>query len=234
MESCNGVNESIKIDREKRRKGNQAVLSMSMSVQELCESLKEMSAEEILSVMVACVASMKKSLKGSSGKKERKKGSMPKGEVPQQLVKPRAWVELTLEDAKTNGWEAFQVRTQKKDKATGEVTESITEMPESEEHNGTHIFKGSISEKTPNGKQLIHKDAMSLSKQRWAPKEQKGTHKGKYEAFEAKFGKQPTVEIDMTPPTAAIPVAAVAAVAAPTAAPTAAPAAQEKKNNKRK
>jgi len=180
-----------------------------MSVQELCESLKEMSAEEILSVMVACVASMKKSLKGSTGgKKERKKGSMPKGEVPQQLVKPRAWVEETLEDAKKNGWEAFQVRTQKKDKVTGEVTESITEMPESELHNGTHIFKGSISEKTPNGKQLIHKDAMSLSKQRWAPKEQKGTHKARYEAFEAKFAKQvKEVEIDMTPPAAPVPVA---------------------------
>lgn len=184
-----------------------------MSVQELCESLKEMSAEEILSVMVACVASMKKSLKGSTGgKKERKKGSMPKGEVPQQLVKPRAWVEETLEDAKKNGWEAFQVRTQKKDKVTGEVTESITEMAESELHNGTHIFKGSITEKTPNGKQLIHKDAMSLSKQRWAPKEQKGTHKAKYEAFEAKHASRASapaeeVEIDMTPP-AAVPVAA--------------------------
>ena len=187
---------------------------MSLQFQEIIESLKEMSAEEILSVMVACVASMKKSLKGSTGgKKERKKGSMPKGEVPQQLVKPRAWVDFTLKDAQENGWEAFQVRTQKKDKVTGEVTESITEMPESEKHNGTHIFKGSITEKTPNGKQLIHKDAMSLSKQRWAPKEQKGTHRAQYEAFEAKFAAShgSPVEIDMTPPAAA-PVAAVPVV----------------------
>lgn len=204
-----------------------------MSVQELCESLKEMPAEEILSVMVACVASMKKSLKGSTGgKKERKKGSMPKGEVPQQLVKPRAWVEQTLEDAKANGWEAFQVRTEKKDKVTGEVTVSITEMAESELHNGTHIFKGSISEKTPNGKQLIHKDAMSLSKQRWAPKEQKGSHKAQYEAFEAKHAlhakkADEEVEIDMTPP-AAVPAAMPAAV------PAAVPVAQEPKKNKKK
>lgn len=211
----------IKIDRGKLRKENQ-VATQTMSVQELCESLKEMPAEEILSVMVACVASMKKSLKGSTGgKKERKKGSMPKGEVPQQLVKPRAWVELTLQDAKANGWEAFQVRTEKKDKVTGEVTVSITEMAESELHNGTHIFKGSISEKTPNGKQLIHKDAMSLSKQRWAPKEQKGSHKAQYEAFEAKHAKKADeeVEIDMTPP-AAVPVAM--------------PVAQEPKKNKKK
>jgi len=204
-----------------------------MSVQELCESLKEMPAEEILSVMVACVASMKKSLKGSTGgKKERKKGSMPKGEVPPQLVKPRAWVEETLEDAKKNGWEAFQVRTEKKDKVTGEVTASITEMPESELHNGTHIFKGSISEKTPNGKQLIHKDAMSLSKQRWTPKEQKGSHKAKYEAFEAKLPKkgeaveeEEEVVIDMSPP-----------AVAPAAVPVALPVAQEvpKKVNKKK
>jgi hypothetical protein len=186
-----------------------------------------MPAEEILSVMVACVASMKKSLKGSTGgKKERKKGSMPKGEVPPQLVKPRAWVEETLEDAKKNGWEAFQVRTEKKDKVTGEVTVSITEMPESELHNGTHIFKGSICEKTPNGKQLIHKDAMSLSKQRWAPKEQKGTHKALYEAFEAKRPKKEEVEIDMSPP---------AAPAVPVAVPVALPVAQEpKKINKKK
>jgi hypothetical protein len=160
---------------------------MSQTFQEINESLKEMSKDDLFRVLEASMGLLKKSLKGAKGKKEPKKGSMPKGEVPPQLMKPRAWVDFTLKGAQENGWEAFQVRTQKKDKVTGEVTEQITEMPESEEHNGTHIFKGSVSEKTPNGKQLIHKDAMSLSKQRWAPKEQKGTHKALYEEFEAAY-----------------------------------------------
>ena len=167
--------------------------TMSQTFQEINESLKEMSKDDLFRVLEASMVLLKKSLKGAKGKKEPKKGSMPKGEVPPQLMKPRAWVDFTLKGAQENGWEAFQVRTQKKDKVTGEVTEQITEMPESEEHNGTHIFKGSISEKTPNGKQLIHKDAMSLSKQRWAPKEQKGTHKSLYEEFEAAY-VAPTAE----------------------------------------
>jgi hypothetical protein len=112
---------------------------------------------------------------------------MPKGVVPPQLRKPRAWVDFTLQHALQNGWEAFTVYQTKKDKVTGEKEEEEIEMPGSVLHDGAYVYQGSVTEKTPAGRQLIHKDAMSLSKQRWAPKDKKGTHQALYEEFEATY-----------------------------------------------
>jgi chemotaxis protein histidine kinase CheA len=117
----------------------------------------------------------------------KKAGSMPKGVVPPQLRKPRAWVDFTLQHALQNGWETFTVFQTKKDKETGEKVEEEIEMPGSILHDGAYVYDGSVTDKTPAGKQLIHKDAMSLSKQRWAPKEKKGTHPELYEEFEASY-----------------------------------------------
>ena len=112
---------------------------------------------------------------------------MPKGVVPPQLRKPRAWVDFTLQHALQNGWETFTVFQTKKDKESGEKVEEEIEMPGSILHDGAYVYEGSVTDKTPAGKQLIHKDAMSLSKQRWAPKEKKGTHPELYEEFEASY-----------------------------------------------
>ena len=112
---------------------------------------------------------------------------MPKGVVPPQLRKPRAWVEFTLKHALENGWESFTVFQTKKDKETGEKLEEEIEMPGSELHEGAYVYEDSVTEKCPTGKQLIQKDAMSLSKQRWAPKEKKGTHPELYAEFEASY-----------------------------------------------
>jgi hypothetical protein len=99
----------------------------------------------------------------------KKSGSMPKGAVPPQLKKPRAWVEFTLKHALENGWEAFTVLQKKKLRGEGGQDVSLEEqieMPGSILHNGAYIYEDSVNEKTPEGRQIIHKEAMSLSKQR--------------------------------------------------------------------
>jgi hypothetical protein len=116
----------------------------------------------------------------------KKAGSMPKGSIPPQLKKPRAWVEYTLKDALENGWESFTVVQKKKDKETNTITEEQIEMPASILHNGAHIYKDSVTEKTPEGKQLIHKEAMSLSKQR------KESSHATYSEFEAQYVDETT------------------------------------------
>jgi hypothetical protein len=52
-------------------------------------------------------------------------------------------------------------------------------MPASEEVDGKHVY--------PGGKEMILTHAMSLSKQRWAPKAAEGTHEELYNEFLAEF-----------------------------------------------
>jgi hypothetical protein len=165
-----------------------------VTMEEVVASLKSLDAAELFKVMKLAIGEVEKKMKvvsKAASKKEKKPskktGSMPKGQVPPQLRKPRAWVDFTLKHALEHGWESFTVFQTKKDKETGEkITEEI-EMPGSIVHNGANVYDGSVTEKTPNGKQLIHKDAMSLSKQRWAPKENKGTHEELYREFESQY-----------------------------------------------
>ena len=116
----------------------------------------------------------------------KKAGSMPKGAIPPQLKKPRAWVEFTLKDALENGWESFTIVQKKKDKEMNTVTEEQIEMPGSVLHDGAHIYKDSVTEEKPAGKQLIHKDAMSLSKQR------KESSHSSYSLFESSYVDTPS------------------------------------------
>jgi hypothetical protein len=136
--------------------------------------VSSLDASELFKLLKAVAAEAEKKSKTASrtGKAApkatvaKKTGSMPKGAIPPQLKKPRAWVEFTLKDALENGWEPFTVIQKKKDKETNIVTEEQIEMPGYTLHNGANIYKGSVTEKTPDGKQIIHKEAMSLSKQR--------------------------------------------------------------------
>ena len=130
----------------------------------------------------------KTAAKASTGKvtAAKKTGSMPKGAIPPQLKKPRAWVEFTLKDALENGWESFTIVQKKKDKETNTVTEEQIEMPGSVLHDGAHIYKDSVTEEKPAGKQLIHKDAMSLSKQR------KESSHSSYSLFESTYVDTPS------------------------------------------
>jgi hypothetical protein len=156
------------------------------SMDSIVTSLKSLEATDLFKVLKTVVTEVEKKSKQiakSSGKSTttKKSGSMPKGEVPPQLKKPRAWVEYTLKDALQNGWESFVVVQTKKDKDSGVKTEEQIEMPGSILHDGAHVFDGSVTTENPTGKQLIHKEAMSLSKQR------KESGHATYAAFEAQY-----------------------------------------------
>jgi hypothetical protein len=155
-------------------------------------TLKTLEAADLFKVMKQALAAAEKrstgvAPRGRAAAAAKKTGSMPKGVVPPQLRKPRAWVDFTLKHALENGWESFTVFQTKKDKESGEKIEEEIEMPGSILHDGAYVYEDSVTEKCPTGKQLIHKDAMSLSKQRWAPKEKKGTHPELYEEFETSY-----------------------------------------------
>ena len=155
------------------------------TMEEVISSLKTFEASELFKLLKAVTTEAEKKTKQtkttSKASTAKKAGSMPKGAVPPQLKKPRAWVEYTLKDALENGWESFTVLQKKKDKETNTITEEQIEMPGSILHNGAHIYEDSITDKTPEGRQIIHKEAMSLSKQR------KESSHVTYAAFEAQY-----------------------------------------------
>ena len=162
-----------------------------ITMEDVISSLKIFESSDLFKLLkaVASEAEKKSKIAAKAAPKAtatKKAGSMPKGAIPPQLKKPRAWVEFTLKDALENGWEAFTVVQKKKDKETNTITEEQIEMPASVLHNGAHIYKDSITEKTPDGKQIIHKEAMSLSKQR------KESSHSSYAVFESSYVDEPS------------------------------------------
>ena len=159
-------------------------MSSMNEIESITSSIKNFDTTELMKLLKAVVSEMDKKInKSGKAKKVKKEGSMPKGQVPPHLRRPCAWVEFTLKHAKEHGWEKFTITQTKKNKETGEkVTEEI-EMPGSVLHEGVHIYEDSITEEKPNGKTIIQKEAMSLSKSRWAQKENTGTHKELYDEF---------------------------------------------------
>lgn len=146
---------------------SESVISVDMD--SLVSSVKALDSADLFKLLKLAVTEAEKKAKagGKAAKATKKAGSAPKGVIPSQLKKPRAWVDFTLKDAIENGWESFTVHQTKKDKDSGEKTEEEIEMPASTQNeDGAHVYEDSITEKTPKGKQIIHKDAMSLSKQR--------------------------------------------------------------------
>ena len=140
------------------------------AIQNIQESLKGLSVEELLAVITAAAAEAKKVAKAAPKVKEtkEKKGSMPKGVVPPQLHKPRAWVDFVLADANAHGWPAITVKGQKEP------------LPASVKRDGQYVFEST-------GKPLNNKQAMSLSKQYWDRKAATGTHQKLYESFEEQY-----------------------------------------------
>ena len=129
-----------------------------------------------------------------SKKAPKKTGSMPKGRVPDQLRKPREWVNHVKADAIANGWPSYTMHQARKNKETGEKEEEEIEMPASEQNaEGAHVFEGSITEKLPKGRAFTHKDAMSLSAVYWKVKTQKGERQDLYEEFDASYPADDTV-----------------------------------------
>lgn len=128
-----------------------------------------------------------------SKKAPKKTGSMPKGRVPDQLRKPREWVNHVKADAIANGWPSYTMHQTRKNKETGEKEEEEIVMPASEQNaEGAHIFEGSITEKAPKGRAFTHKDAMSLSAVYWKVKTQMGMRQDLYEEFNASYQEDDT------------------------------------------
>ena len=185
---------------ESKTAASAAAASEPVEVETVLAALKTLETADLFKVMKQALAAAEKrstaaAPRGKAAAASAKKaGSMPKGVVPPQLRKPRAWVDFTLHHALENGWESFTVFQTKKDKETGEKIDEEIEMSASVLHEGAHVYDGSVTEKTPAGKQLIQKDAMSLSKQRWAPKDKKGTHPELYAEFEEAYVEE---EVDV-------------------------------------
>lgn len=156
------------------------------NLDQVMATIKTLESADLFKLMKTVVSEAEKKAKqtsktSSKSSVTKKTGSMPKGSIPPQLRKPRAWVEYTLQHALANGWEAFTIHQTHKDKETGEKTEEVIEMPASILHEGAHVYADSVNEKNPSGKQLIHKDAMSLSKYR------KESNHPTYAEFEAQY-----------------------------------------------
>ena len=143
-------------------------------------SLKAFAVADLFKVSKASLAEAEKRVK--SGKTEPKVEKEKKA-TPPQLRKPMQWVAFTLKHALAHGWEAFTVENKK--------SHEIVEMPASVQNEaGEHVY--------PGGKKMILTHAMSLSKQRWAPKAKTGSCKALYEEFEAEFNAQPVEAVAVT------------------------------------
>jgi len=149
-------------------------MSVSVNLASLQESLKDASVQDLLALIGAATAEAKKKAKGVKEPKVPKGPKEPKepkekGPVPPQLRIPHAWVAKTLDDANTNGWDGFEVTGKNPVTMAGSVI-----------RDGQHVFPDT-------GKPMNHKLAMSLSKVRWAPKTQTGTHQAQYQKFLTEF-----------------------------------------------
>lgn len=160
-------------------------MSEMNTMDSMINNIKSLEAADLFKIQKAITSELEKKSKQtkttSKATPAKKAGSMPKGSVPPQLKKPRAWVEFTLKNALENGWEPFTILQKRKDKDTNTVIEEQIEMPGSTLHDGAYIYEDSINDEHPQGRQIIHKDAMSLSKQR------KESGHATYAEFEASY-----------------------------------------------
>jgi hypothetical protein len=143
-------------------------LEVTVDLETVLTAMKQFGAAELFKVIKTATTEAEKRVKNSKVKKEE---DGPKKPTPSQLQKPTAWVRFTLKHAQEHGWEEFIIHNRKSG-------EEIL-MPASEEKDGKHVY--------PGGKEMILTHAMSLSKQRWAPKAAEGTHEELYNEFLAEF-----------------------------------------------
>lgn len=151
-----------------------------MSVEDILKAIKSMESADVFKIEKACIAELEKRSKSGKGAKpvSEKKRAAP------QLNKPKAWVAYTLNYATAYGWEEF-VHSEN-DKKSGTIEETVIPAGVKNEDD-EFVISGSITDKSPKGKKLILKYAMTLSKLWWSPKAKSGTHQEIYEAFEAQY-----------------------------------------------
>lgn len=158
---------------------------MSNQTEIVTEFLKGKSIEELLTIISMATAEAKKAVKAiakAPKEKKTKKGSMPTGSTPPQLYKNNMWVNFVLNHANTNGWPEFIVQGKKE---TTEIAASVLK-------DGAHVFE-------KDNKPFNRKQAMSLSKLYWAPKENTGIKHELYLEFEAQYvAPEPTAAAEAT------------------------------------
>jgi hypothetical protein len=151
-------------------------LEATVELSTVLAALKEFGCADLFKVIKAATIEAEKRSKAEA--KPKKDASAPKQPTPKQLQKSTAWVKFTLMISMEHGWEEFIIRNRKSG-------EEIL-MPASVEIDGKHVY--------PDGKPMILTHAMSLSKQRWAPKAKEGTHEELYNEFSASFDAQIAME----------------------------------------
>lgn len=152
----------------------QIEISTESKNQHLTDFLKGKSVEELLAIISMASAEAKKAVKSiakqAPTEKKAKKGSMPTGSTPPQLYKNNMWVNYVLKHANENGWPMFIVQGKKE----------TTEIEASVHKDGAYVFE-------KDNKPFNRKQAMSLSKLYWAPKENTGIRQDLYQEFEAQY-----------------------------------------------
>lgn len=167
------ADDSVVLDEEQE-------LELSVAVEFVLASLNGMSASEMMKIVKAVTSQLDKKIKSEEKKlakvsQKASKGNPRKGYRPPQLRKNVAWVEFVLKDALKNGWPEFKVPD-----GDDEIT-----MPQSVDSDGAWIYEDSITDETPEGRQIIRKEAMSLSKM------YKTSRTDLWQAFEAEFAQIP-------------------------------------------
>lgn len=158
-------------------------LELSVAVEFVLTSLKGMRASEMMKIVKAVTTQLDKKIKSEEKHSEKlsqkaAKGNPRKGFRPPQLRKNVAWVEFVLKDALKNGWPSFTVPD----------GDDEIQMPKSVFQDGAHIYEDSITEDTPDGRQIIRKEAMSLSKM------YKAANHELVAAFEREYAQLPVPE----------------------------------------
>lgn len=123
-----------------------------MDFPSLLETVKGCDAEQLVEIMSAASAALKKFVKSMGVRKVNP--ANPVGVMPAALAKNGAWVDFVLERAQREGWDAFVMQT--KSKKTGTVVaEQMAESGVGE--NSVHVF-------SDTGKEFTRKHAMVYGK----------------------------------------------------------------------
>jgi hypothetical protein len=185
-------------------------------------ALKDINEQDLWEIHDQCAKELKKRTKEPKAPKEPKETTQ----------KPATtWPKWVLSYAEKNGWEPF---TKMKDvtSAIGVKTKEPEQMPESIEHNGGFVYKGSENTKKykGEGKKLNITDATELAKHYWKPKAKEGTRKDLYEEYlrssepdatppEPAAAKKPNVVTPVVPVVPVVPVLPAASPVLPAASP---------------
>ena len=150
-------------------------MTEQVNVAAIIAALKDINEQDLWEIHDQCAKELKKRTKEPKAPKQPKETTQ----------KPAStWQKWVFNQAEKRGWESFTKVLEKTDSITGEKKKVSEQMPESIEHNGCFVYKGSENtKKNPNGKKINSTDAKDLAKQYWQPKAKEGTRPDLYEEY---------------------------------------------------